>query len=386
MTLGNESQHWPSARAEPRRHAAQPILSRTWCAAAGVAVKRNRPASSPIVNLYSPTAPGDSLDLSNYATIQLRDELARLPGVGDITYLGQRDYSMRIWLDPSKMSARGLSASDVIATIQEQNIQVAAGQIGQPPVSAGLEFQYTMTTLGRLVEEKQFGDMVIKTDPSGRIVRLRDVARIQLGALSYDQTCTLDGKASVALSVYQLPGTNALNTAKLVRAKMEELKPGFPAGIDYSIVYDTTPFINESINEVFHTLRDAVILVAIVVLLFLQNWRSAIIPLIAVPVAVVGTFAVMAAVGFSLNNLTLFGLVLAIGIVVDDAIVVVEAVEHHIEHGLATPWRATYPCCGGRASIGPVDRGGACSPARAMCSSRAHSSPASRANSFGNSR
>ena len=211
---------------------------------------------------------------------------------------------------------------------------MAAGQIGQPPVPSGQVFQYTMTTLGRLADVHQFADMTIKTDAAGRIVRVRDVGRIELGAQSYDQTCTLDGRPSVALSIYQLPGTNALKTANLVRDKMEELKQAFPAGLDYSIVYDTTPFINESISEVFITLIDAVLLVAFVVLLFLQNWRSAVIPLVAVPVAVIGTFAVMAAMGFSLNNLTLFGLVLAIGIVVDDAIVVVEAVEHHIEAGL----------------------------------------------------
>src|SRR5208283_5340966 len=192
----------------------------------------------------------------------------------------------------------------------------------------------TMTTLGRLVDADQFANMMIKTDAQGRIVRVRDVARIEMGAQGYDQTCTLDGKPSVALSIYQLPGTNALTTANKVRDKMEELAQRFPEGVEYSIVYDTTPFIKESIYEVGITLVDAVLLVAFVVLLFLQNWRSAIIPLVAVPVAVIGTFAVMAAMGFSLNNLTLFGLVLAIGIVVDDAIVVVEAVEHHIEAGL----------------------------------------------------
>ncbi len=193
-----------------------------------------------------------------------------------------------------------------------------------------------MTTLGRLTDPEQFEQMMLKNDDAGRAVRMKDISRIEWGAQGYDQTCTLDGNPSVALSVYQLPGTNALQTAALVRDKMEQLKVrrGFPAGVDYSIVYDTTPFITESITEVFVTLIDAVLLVAFVVLLFLQNWRSAIIPLVAVPVAVIGTFAVMAAMGFSLNNLTLFGLVLAIGIVVDDAIVVVEAVEHHIEHGL----------------------------------------------------
>ncbi|MHC5537684.1 efflux RND transporter permease subunit [Singulisphaera rosea] len=301
----------------------------------GVTVKKKSPSILMIVNLFSPDDSRDNLYLSNYATIQLRDELARLPGVGDITYLGQRDYSMRVWLDPGKMSFRGLTSSDVVRTIEQQNAQVAAGQIGQPPVPTGQVFQYTMSTLGRLIDADQFADMILKTDNQGRIVRLKDVARIELGAQAYDQTCTLDGKPSVALSIYQRPGSNALETAALVERKMDELKARFPEGLDYSIVYDTTPFIRESVSEVFNTLRDAIILVAIVVLVFLQNWRAAIIPLIAVPVAIIGTFAVMAAMGFSLNNLSLFGLVLAIGIVVDDAIVVVEAVEHHIEHGMS---------------------------------------------------
>ncbi|SIO00292.1 multidrug efflux pump [Singulisphaera sp. GP187] len=301
----------------------------------GVTVKKKSPSILMIVNLFSSDGTRENLYLSNYATIQLRDELARLEGVGDITYLGQRDYSMRVWLDPGKMSFRNLTSSDVTRAIEQQNAQVAAGQIGQPPVPTGQVFQYTMSTLGRLTDADQFADMILKTDAEGRIVRLKDVARIELGAQGYDQSCTLDGKPSVALSIYQRPGSNALETARLVRVKMEELKGRFPTGLDYAIVYDTTPFITESVNEVFKTLRDAVILVAVVVLLFLQNWRSAVIPLIAVPVAIVGTFAIMAALGFSLNNLTLFGLVLAIGIVVDDAIVVVEAVEHHIESGLS---------------------------------------------------
>ncbi len=317
---------------------AQPILPEL-VKRRGVMVKKKSPSVLMIVNLYSPDGSRDNLYLSNYATIQIRDELARLDGVGDITYLGQRDYSMRVWLDPQKMATRNLSASDVVAAIEQQNAQVAAGQIGSPPIPRGQVFQYTMTTLGRLSETEQFRDMVLKVT-DGRIVRLRDVSEIEQGAQSYDQTCTMDGQPSVALSVYQLPGSNALETAKAVRKKMEELKGRFPQGLDYAIVYDTTPVIRESINEVFKTLRDAVILVAVVVLLFLQNWRSALIPLLAVPVAIVGTFAIMLVAGFSLNNLTLFGLVLAIGIVVDDAIVVVEAVEHHIEHGLS-PYDAT---------------------------------------------
>jgi multidrug efflux pump subunit AcrB len=306
----------------------------------GISVKKKSPNVLMIVNLYSPDNSRNNLYLSNYATIQLRDELSRLPGVGDVTYLGQRDYSMRLWLDPQKLTRYGLNTQDVINQIQAQNIQVAAGQIGQPPAPGGQVFQYTMTTLGRLENTQQFGNIVLRNNGAGALVYMRDVATIELGAQSYDQTCTLNGKPSVALSIYQLPGSNALKVSDKVKQRMQELKSRFPPGVDYAIVYDTTPFITESIKEVFETLFDAVVLVAAVVLVFLQNWRSALIPLVAVPVAIVGTFAVMAAMGFSLNNLTLFGLVLAIGIVVDDAIVVVEAVEHHIEHGLR-PKQAT---------------------------------------------
>jgi multidrug efflux pump subunit AcrB len=333
-----------------RVNLAQPILP-DLVKRRGVGVKKKSPSVLMIVNLSSPDNSRDSLYLSNYATIQLKDELSRLNGVGDITYLGQRDYSMRLWLDPKRMAMRGLSTADVTTAIEQQNTQVAAGQLGQPPIASGQVFQFTMNTMGRLTDVDQFADMVVKTDPTGRLVRLSDVADIELGAQAYDQTCTLNGKPSVALSIYQLPGSNALETAQRVRAKMEEMKSRFPDGVDYDIVYDTTPFINQSIKEVFKTLRDAVILVAVVVLLFLQNWRSAIIPLVAVPVAIIGTFAVMALFGFSLNNLTLFGLVLAIGIVVDDAIVVVEAVEHHVERGLQ-PREATLEAM--RQVSGPV--------------------------------
>jgi multidrug efflux pump subunit AcrB len=329
---------------------AQPILP-DLVQRRGVAVKKKASSTLMIVNLFikddEDTAQRfkseeeKSLYLSNYATIQIKDELARVTGVGDVSYLGQRDYAMRIWLDPGKMAFRQLSASDLVTAVGQQNIQVAAGQVGQPPVPAGQTSQFPLITLGRLIEVEQFNEMILKASKDGTaIVRLKDVGKSELGAQSYDQSCTMDGKPSVALSIYQLPGSNALKVASAVRAKMELLKERFPAGVDYKIVYDTTPFINESIREVFKTLRDAIVLVAIVVLLFLQNWRSALIPLVAVPVAVVGTFAVMALLGFSLNNLTLFGLVLAIGIVVDDAIVVVEAVEHHIEHGMS-PREAT---------------------------------------------
>src|SRR5579884_1457964 len=315
-----------------RESLAEPILPEL-VKRRGISVKKKSPNVLMIVNLFSKEGYRTNLELSNYATIQIRDELSRLRGVGDITYLGQRDYSMRLWLDPQKLAAYNLNAQDVIQAVQAQNIQVAAGQIGQPPTPAGQTSQYIITTLGRLENTDQFANIILK-NINGSLLYLKDVANIELGAQSYDQTCTLDGKPSVALSVYQLPGSNALDVAKRVKERMKELRDHFPPGIDYSIVYDTTPFIKESIIEVFETLFDAVVLVAVVVLVFLQNWRSSLIPLVAVPVAVVGTFAVMAAIGFSLNNLTLFGLVLAIGIVVDDAIVVVEAVEHHIEHGM----------------------------------------------------
>jgi hydrophobe/amphiphile efflux-1 (HAE1) family protein len=341
----------------------------------GINVQKMSPNTMMIVNLVSPDGRYSDLYMSNYATIEIRDELNRLPGVAGISYLGQRDYSMRAWLDPDRMASLAISAMDVVNAIGEQNLQVAAGQIGQQPVPKGQQFQLTINTLGRLVDPEQFADIILKvgaggpiaglsgptggaspsatggtsgtstTSPSAdqtgtagvsqaaSIVRLRDVARVELGAQQYDQTCTLDGKPSVALSIFQLPGSNALDTAKGVYAKMKELKKRFPDGLTYEIVYDTTPFIAESVKEVYHTLRDAVILVALVMLVFLQNWRSALIPLVAVPVAIIGTFAVMAALGFSLNNLTLFGLVLAIGIVVDDAIVVVENVERWLEQG-----------------------------------------------------
>jgi len=301
----------------------------------GVTVRKKSPGVLMLVNLFSPDGSRDSLYLSNYATIQMRDELSRVDGVGDISFLGQRDYSMRVWLDPQQMAMRGISTSDVLRSIEQQNTQVAAGQIGQQPTTDGQVFQYTMSTLGRLAEEGQFSDIVLRADSEGRMVRLKDVARVELGAAAYDQVCTLNSQPSIALSIYQLPGSNALQVADEIRERMAGLKQRFPEGLDYSIVYDTTPFIRESVEEVFVSVRDAVVLVSLVVLVFLRGWRPAVIPLVAVPVAIVGTFAAMAAFGFSLNALTLFGLVLAVGIVVDDAIVVVEAVEHNIEHGMS---------------------------------------------------
>jgi multidrug efflux pump len=301
----------------------------------GVSKKKKSPSIILCVNLLSPDGRYDQLYLSNYASRNVKDALARLPGVGDVSFLGELEYSMRVWLDPERVAARDLTAGDVVRSIREQNVQVAAGQIGQPPVAKDLPFQYTMSTEGRLVDEEQFRDIIIKSGKGGQVTRLRDVARVELGGKSADVTSSLDGKPTITLAVYQLPGSNALDTAQGIRSELDRLSQRFPAGLTYKIVYDTTPFISESIHEVTKSLRDAIILVAIVVLVFLQSWRAAIIPLAAVPVSLIGTFAVMAGMGFSLNNLSLFGLVLAIGIVVDDAIVVVENVEHHLAHGLS---------------------------------------------------
>jgi multidrug efflux pump len=318
----------------------------------GVAVLKKSPAAMMIINFTAASdAAGkplfDEIFLSNYATIQVRDELLRVEGVGDIDFIGQRDYSMRIWLDPVKMAAVGLSAGDVRAAIETQNYQITAGNVGQQPSSQGEAFQIPLSAVGRLVTAEEFGEVIVKEVPAedgdvaAVIVRLRDVARVELGAQFYDQVCRLDGEPSVGMNIYQLPGSNAIAAAAAVRDKLEVLRERFPKGLEAQVIYDTTPFIEESKAEVLQTLRDAILLVALVVLLFLQNWRATLIPLIAVPVAIVGTFAFMAALGFSLNNLSLFGLVLAIGIVVDDAIVVVENVERWIAHGLS-PREASF--------------------------------------------
>ena len=308
--------------------------------AIGVTVKKRSPDILLVVNLYLEPVPGsdtsyrDQLYLSNYATIELLDALARVEGVGDVFTFGGQDYSMRVWLDPNELASRSMSAGDVVKVLREQNVQVAAGQIGQPPVPRGQDFQYPVSTLGRLVEAEQFANIILQTGAAGEVTYLKDVSWTELGAKSQDQLLAMDGKPSVGLAIFQLPGSNALDTADRVRAKMRELERRFPQGLKYAIVYDTTPFIRESVTEVFNTLRDAVILVAIVVLLFLQDWKSLLLPVIDVGVSLVGTFAVMKLMGFSLNNLTLFGLVLAIGIVVDDAIVVLENIERWLDKGL----------------------------------------------------
>jgi len=299
----------------------------------GVSVKKMSSSMMMVVNLVSPDGRFDALYLGNYAILQLKDALARVNGVGDISIFGY-EYSMRIWLDPEKLSARGLAAEDVVAAIREQNVQVAAGTIGAPPVPEGTAFQYTVTAQGRLTSPEQFEQIVVKQGKMGEIVRLGDIGRAELGAKSYSIESTLDGQPTVGLAIYQQPGGNAIDTAHAIRKLMEELKTRFPAGMEYRIEYDTTGFVQESITSVVHTLFEAIVLVILVVLVFLQSWRATVIPLIAVPVSLIGTFAAMAAFGFSLNNISLFGIVLAIGIVVDDAIVVVENVERNLGLGM----------------------------------------------------
>jgi hydrophobe/amphiphile efflux-1 (HAE1) family protein len=320
---------------------AQPVLPQE-VQRAGIVVKKASPDITLAIALFSPDGTRDPLYLSNYATLQVKDELARLPGVGDIFVFGARDYSMRLWLNPQQLASRDLTAGDVITAVQEQNVQVAAGIIGGPPLPPGkTPFQYTLNAQGRLVELKDFEQIILKTGENGSLTRLKDVARVELGAADYSTTTHFDGKPAVGIPVFQLPGSNAIETANAVYAKMEELKKSFPPGVDYSIPYDTTLFVRDSIKDVVKTLFEAVALVALVVLVFLQSWRASVVPLLAIPVSLIGTFAVMAAFGFSLNNLSLFGLVLAIGIVVDDAIVVVENVDRWIEHGMS-PKQAAY--------------------------------------------
>ncbi len=301
----------------------------------GVQTRKRSPEILLTVSLNSPTGRYDQLYLSNYASLHIKDELSRLPGISDVLIFGQRDYSMRIWLDPGKMAVRKITTNDVLAAIRAQNVQVALGQLGQPPAATGQMTQFPLTVLGRLSEPEQFEDIVVRSTPEGRLLRLKDLGRAELSARSFDINNRFDSKPTIGLAIFTLPDANALATADAVKRKMVELSADFPEGCVHEVGYDTTPYIRESVNEVFKSLRDAVLLVALVVLLFLQGWRAAVIPLLAVPVAIVGAFAAMALFGFSLNNLTLFGLVLAIGIVVDDAIVVVEAVEHQIEKGLA---------------------------------------------------
>ncbi|MES2709899.1 MAG: multidrug efflux RND transporter permease subunit [Verrucomicrobiota bacterium] len=306
----------------------------------GVTVTKQSPDLTMVVHLRSPGKKYDEIFVRNYATLQVKDVLARLPGVGQVQLFGSGDYSMRVWLDPEKAASRNITATDVVAAIQQQNAQVAAGSVGAPPLKDATALTLTINAKGRLITEEEFAKIVIKIGPEGQPVYLGDIARMQLGASDYALRSQLDNEPAVAIPVFQLPGSNALELSKSVRGAMDELSKAFPPGLEYKIAYDPTVFVDKSIDAVIHTLLEAVLLVVLVVILFLQTWRASIIPLVAVPVSLIGTFAVMHFLGFSINNLSLFGLVLAIGIVVDDAIVVVENVERNIELGL-TPLAAT---------------------------------------------
>jgi multidrug efflux pump len=306
----------------------------------GVTTEKASPDFLLVAHLVSPDDRYDMLYLSNYALLQVKDELTRLPGVGAVQIFGAGEYSMRVWLDPNRLASRQLTTTDVVRAIREQNVQVAAGVLGAPPAPSDATFQLAINAQGRLTTEEEFGNIVVRATKEGQITHLSDVARLELGSSRYSLRSLLNNKPAVGIGVFQRPGTNALQASTDVHATMERLKQNFPPGVDYRIVYDPTVYVRESINAVAHTLLEAILLVVLVVVVFLQTWRASIIPLVAVPVSLVGTFAIMLGLGFSLNTLSLFGLVLAIGIVVDDAIVVVENVERHIELG-QPPMEAT---------------------------------------------
>jgi HAE1 family hydrophobic/amphiphilic exporter-1 len=305
--------------------------------AQGVVVQQKSTAILQIVTLTSSDAKYNSLYLSNYATINLVNELARLPGVGNVNVFGVGQYAMRIWLDPQKLYALGLTPSDVIRVIQQQNQQVTGGQVGMPPAPANQDFQYTVNVEGRLSDPAQFSNIIVKADRSngGQIIRVKDVARVELGAQTYSQVFQLNGKPAAGIAISQSPDANALDVATSVHTKMDELAKAFPQGMVYGIPFDTTKFVKASIDEVYKTLFEAAVLVLIVILVFLQDWRAMLVPATTVPVTIIGAFAAMAAMGFTVNLSTLFAIILAIGIVVDDAIVIVEGAAHHIEQGLS---------------------------------------------------
>jgi HAE1 family hydrophobic/amphiphilic exporter-1 len=301
----------------------------------GVTVNKNSPDMLMVIHLSSPDNSRDQLYMSNYATLQIKDVLARLDGVGDVRVFGARDYSMRIWLDPEKVAARHLTAGEVVAALRQQNVQIASGSLNQPPVPQPGAFQLSIMALGRLSDPRQFANIVVKSDPDGRVTRIRDIGRVEIGAQDYSANGYLDERPAVPLLLFQRPGSNALETADRILSTMKELSKSFPPGLKYDVVYNPTEFIAESVTEVIKTIYEAIALVVVVVILFLQTWRASIIPIVAIPVSLVGTFALLAALGYSLNNLSLFGLVLAVGIVVDDAIVVVENVERNLRLGLS---------------------------------------------------
>ena len=301
----------------------------------GVLTIKSTPDLTMVVHLYSPDATYDDIFVRNYATLQVKDVLARIDGVGQVQLFGSGDYAMRVWLDPERLAARGMAPGDVVNAIREQNMQVAAGAVGQQPVQRPVAFELQINTRGRLVSVEEFGNIVVKRGPHGETLLLKDVARVELGAGEFALRSLLNNRSAVAIPIFQQPGSNALRLSQEVRSTMELLKKNFPRGLDYAVAYDPTVFVKKSIDAVIHTLFEAILLVVLVVLIFLQTWRASIIPLAAVPVSLIGTFAVMSALGFSINALSLFGLVLAIGIVVDDAIVVVENVERNIALGLS---------------------------------------------------
>jgi hydrophobe/amphiphile efflux-1 (HAE1) family protein len=301
----------------------------------GVTVKKNSPDLMMVVHLSSPDQSRDQLYISNYATLQVKDVLSRVGGVGEVRIFGGRDYSMRIWLDPTKVAARNMNAGEVVAALQAQNIQVSAGVLNAPPTPDPGAFQVNIETLGRLVDPSQFANVVVKTDAAGHVTHLGEIARVELGAADYGANAYIDGRQAVHLLIFQQPGANALETADGVIKTMDELAKSFPSGLRYDIVYNPTTVIAQSVDEVEKTIYEAVVLVAIVVILFLQTWRASVIPVVAIPISLIGTFAVLAAFGYTLNNLSLFGLVLAVGIVVDDAIVVVENVERNLRLGMS---------------------------------------------------
>ncbi len=306
----------------------------------GISIKKKSPDMLLAISVYSPDSTFDTTFISNFTSINLVDPIARVPGVGSTNLVGQRDYAMRFWVRPDKLAKLGLTGSDLANVINEQNLVAPAGQVGQPPAKSGTQFQYTVNAKGRLTEPSEFENMIVRTLPDGSILRMKDVARTELSGKSYTSFGRKDGIPATVLIVYQLPGANAIQTVDKVRKLLEDSAKNFPPGLNYRISLDTTEFVKVAIDEVFHALRDAIILVLIVVFIFLGNIRATFIPMLAVPVSLVGTFGAFVALGFSINTLTMLGVVLAVGIVVDDAIVVVEAVEHHIEHGLS-PLEAT---------------------------------------------
>ncbi|MGV1794401.1 efflux RND transporter permease subunit [Rhizobium sp. A37_96] len=307
----------------------------------GVTTQKSSPDLMMVIHILSPSGRYDQLYTSNYARNRIRDTLVRLQGVGDVQIFGERQYAMRIWLDPEKLASYNMTASDVVGALRDQNVQVSGGSIGGPPAGTDSSFQYVVRTDGRFSDPRQFRYVIVKSTSAGRLVKLEDVARVELGAQDYVTNSYLNNQPAVALGIFARPGTNALETAAQIRQIMTDVSKDFPPGLEYRVVYDTTAFVSESITEVYHTIGEAAVLVAIVVLVFLQSWRTAIIPIVAIPVSLVGTFAFLAAFGMSLNMLTLFGLVLAIGIVVDDAIVVVENVERNLAKGMG-PRRAAH--------------------------------------------